>query len=89
MMTHERLIDRHLAQAYRRDVLGKPYQLPQMHHAMIPMIKERIAKIDALRLGASLASRDFVSYQNRRALVRLLEELEAQAKATGESPGTS
>lgn len=74
-------IDQYLRQAYRRDVLGKPYKMPAMHPKMMPEIKARIAKIDALRLGASLASRDFASYQHRKALVRLLAELEGPTES--------
>jgi hypothetical protein len=71
-------VDDYLAQSYRRDVLGTqnvavaPWPTPEM----IADVKARIVQIDALRLGATLASRDYVSYQNRRALIRLLAEWE-------------
>lgn len=39
-------------------------------------IKAEIARIDALKLGANLATRDFASYANRSELEKLLNELE-------------
>ena len=71
-------VDDYLAQSYRRDVLGtqNDVKTPERSAELIADVKARIAKIDGLRLGATLASRDYVSYQNRRALVRLLAELE-------------
>jgi hypothetical protein len=43
---------------------------------LIEEIKAEIARIDALRLGANLAQRDFASYQARRALAELLALVE-------------
>jgi hypothetical protein len=71
-------VDDYLAQSYRRDVLGTQLTVtaPEPTPETIAEVKARVAQIDGLRLGATLASRDYVSYQNRRALVRLLAELE-------------
>jgi hypothetical protein len=46
-------------------------------------IAAEIARIDSLRLGAHLANRDFVSYQNRRALMALLDRLKQQGQSDG------
>ena len=40
---------------------------------LIAEIKAEIARIDALKLGANLANRDFVAYQTDASLVALLE----------------
>jgi hypothetical protein len=76
-------VDRYLAQSYRHDILGESVriEMPAPDPKLISEVKARIAKIDALRLGASLVSRDSVSYQDRRALVALLARLEAQQEA--------
>jgi hypothetical protein len=81
------LLDRYLAQSYRRDVLGESVvvDMPAPDDKLIVEIEAEIARIDALHLGAHLASRDFASYQNRRAMFRLLTQLktarlEAQKK---------
>ena len=73
------VLDRYLAQAYRRDILGESgvVEMPAPDPQLIEDVKAEIARIDALRLGAHLVNRDFCSYQNRRALVDLLARLEA------------
>lgn len=70
----------YLVQAYRRDILGESVglKMPQPDPKLIEEIKTELARIDALRLGANLVNRDFASYQNKRALERLLTQLEAQ-----------
>jgi hypothetical protein len=68
-----------LAQAYRRDVLGESLEV-QMPDLDPELVDREIATIDALKLGAHLASRDFVSYQNRRALIALRDKLKAAQK---------
>lgn len=84
-------LDDYLAQTYRRDVLGKQVTVmtPAPDPKLIAEVKARIAKIDGLRLGATLAQRDYVSYQNRRALAQLLTQLErrrAQVQAEEDGP---
>lgn len=71
-------MDRYLTQSYRHDILGESVgvEIPMPDPELLAAVKREIARIDELRLGASLANRDFVAYQNRRALVRLLEQLE-------------
>jgi hypothetical protein len=49
---------------------------PHVGSDLIDEIKDEITRIDSLKLGANLATRDFVSYVNRSALVDLLETLE-------------
>lgn len=80
-----RHLDKYLAQVYRRDVLGKPtaVDMPEPDPKLMADIDAEIARIDALRLGAHLANRDFVSYQNRRALVALRDQLKAQEERRG------
>jgi hypothetical protein len=70
----------YLVQAYRRDVLGEAVavEMPVIDRKLMMEIAAEIARIDAMRLGAHLANRDFVSYQNRRALMVLLDRLKAQ-----------
>jgi hypothetical protein len=79
----DRLMDERLsnflAQAYRRDVLGESLEV-EMPDLDPDVIDREIAAIDALKLGAHLASRDFVSYQNRRVLVALRDRLKAAKK---------
>ena len=71
--------ERYLADCYRRDILGESVEvaMPAPDPKFIEEIEAEIARIDALRLGPNLASRDFVSYQNRRALEALLVRLRA------------
>jgi hypothetical protein len=78
-------LDQYLAQAYRRDILGESgvVEMPAPDPQLLASVKAEIARIDALRLGAHLVNRDFVSYQNRRALVKLLAQLEAQKPQEG------
>jgi hypothetical protein len=70
-------LDRYLTQAYRREVLGESVviEMPPPEDDLIAEIEAQIARVDSLRLGASLASRDFASYANRRALFGLLSAL--------------
>jgi hypothetical protein len=73
-------LDKYLTQVYRRDVIGKPtvVEMPEPDPKLMAEIEAEIARIDGLHLGAHLANRDFVSYQNRRALLRLRDQLKAQ-----------
>ena len=66
----------YLWQAYRHDVLHESVMVekPELTDEMRTEAKAEIARIDALRLGADLARRDFASYQHRRALKALLGE---------------
>jgi hypothetical protein len=77
-------LDRYLAESYRRDVMGESVKIetPAPDPSLIAEIEAEIARIDGLRLGANLANRDFVTYQNRRALMRLLMQLRTQRYAT-------
>lgn len=70
-------LSKFLAQTYRRDVLGESIEV-DMADLDLAEVEREIAAIDGLKLGAHLASRDFVSYQNRRALVALRDELKAR-----------
>jgi hypothetical protein len=85
-------LDRYLTQSYRREVLGESVivEMPSPEDKLIMEIEQEIARIDALQMGAHLASRDFAAYQNRRAMVRLLLQLRTE-KARREkdaAPGT-
>ncbi len=68
----------YLWQVYRRDILGESGKvvMPERTDELIAEAKAELARIDGLRLGASLVSRDFASYQARRALAGLLASLE-------------
>ena len=76
-------LDRYLTESYRRDVMGEPVKpaVPAVEPDLVREVEAEIARIDGLHLGASLASRDFVSYQNRRALMRLLVQMRANQNA--------
>ena len=83
-------LDHYLSDSYRRDVMGEPVKvtMPGPNAELIAEAEAEIARIDALRLGASLANRDFVSYQNRRALLRLLMQLRSPGPGLkGGAPG--
>ena len=75
-------LDRYLTQVYRRDMLHESgvVEMPEPTPELIRAIKAQMAEIDALArsLGANLVNRDFISYQNRRALAGLLAQLEAR-----------
>lgn len=73
-------IARYLNYSYRRDILGESVgvEMPAADPVLMQEVEAEIAQIDALRLGPHLANRDFVSYANRRALVRLLQQLKSQ-----------
>jgi hypothetical protein len=77
-------LNRYLTQCYQRDILRESVEIAPLAttEEQIAEIKAEIARIDALKLGSNLASRDFVSYQNRRVLVSLLAELEGEAAVT-------
>lgn len=55
--------------------------MPAADPQLIARIKKMLAGIDGMRLGANLAQRDFVAYQRRNALEKLLAQLEAQDAA--------
>ena len=84
-------LDRYLTDSYRQDILGESVEVgvPAPDPELIADVKARIARIDALRLGPNLASRDFVSYQHRQALVRLLAELQAEQARRKEAEDAS
>jgi hypothetical protein len=69
-------LSRFLVETYRRDVLGESIEV-DMSDLDLAEVEREIAAIDGLKLGAHLASRDFVSYQNRRALVAVRDKLKA------------
>lgn len=82
-------MSRYLTDAYRRDILGESLEVvvPEATPKLIEEVKAEIARIDALRLGANLARRDSVSYQNRRALEALLEKLKTQQSNASDQVG--
>jgi len=73
-------LDDYLTDSYRREVLGESVEVkvPKADPKLLAELEAGIARIDGLRLGAHLANRDFVSYHNRKAMVRLLATLKAQ-----------
>jgi hypothetical protein len=73
---------RYLAQVYRRDILGESVgvEMPQVDAGLLDEIKGEIKRIDDMRFGALLANRDFGLYQRRRALGRLLQQIEEYQK---------
>lgn len=78
-------LSRYLAQVYRRDVMGEsatPIEMPAVDRETLLDIQAEVARIDRLGLGAHLVNRDFVSYQNRRALMTLLDQVKAQQAIT-------
>lgn len=74
-------LKRYVAEYYRQHVLHESVKIAAVaaDPGTIDEIKAEIARIDALRLGANLAQRDFVSYQERRALEELLAALQLTA----------
>lgn len=81
MMRRE--LRRYLAQVYRRDILGESVgvEMPQIDPGLLAEIKGEIKRIDDMRFGALLANRDFGLYQRRRALGRLLQQIEKAQQA--------
>ena len=73
-------LDAYLIGSYRRDVMGESVKVETLapDPKLIAEIEAKIADIDALRLGAHLANRDFGKYQNRRALICLLAQLKVE-----------
>jgi len=73
-------LDTYLTQSYRREVLGDAVtvEMPPVSDKLIAEIEKEIGRIDGLNLGAHLANRDFVSYTNRRAMLRLLLKLKSE-----------
>ena len=71
-MDDRKRLDEYLGQAYRRDVLRESVEVV-MPEVSPELVDREIARIDALKLGAHLANRDFASYQHRRALLALKE----------------
>jgi hypothetical protein len=68
-------LKRFLSARYRRDILGESAVqiVPLVNEdGLVDEIRAEIARIDALRLGANLANRDFVAYQDRRVLSEVL-----------------
>jgi len=74
---NERLAD-YLWHYYRREVLGERVKVvpPELTPEVMADAKLALANIDSLHrtMGATLASRDFAAYQQRRALVELLKD---------------
>jgi hypothetical protein len=79
-MSSDEEVGHYLSDSYRRDILGESVEVrvPAADPRLITNIKIHLAWIDSLRLGANLAQRDFVTYQHKRALEKLLKQLEAQ-----------
>lgn len=79
-------LKRYLAGAYRRDVLRESVKVAAPRATslddLIAEIEAELARIDALKLGANLATRDFISYQNRRVLQKLLADLKQPKSGT-------
>lgn len=88
MTERDEEVGRYLSDSYRRDILGESVELkvPESHPKRIASIKAGLVWIDGLRLGANLAQRDFVLYQHRRALERLLRQLEANCAPDEQRP---
>jgi hypothetical protein len=82
-------LKRYLVDSYRRDILHESVDVvqPRTSEDLLAAVKAELARIDALKLGANLATRDFVSYQSKRALERLLEELEIKGKLAATESG--
>lgn len=81
-------LDRYLSQSYRHDILRESVrvEMPAANPKLLAEIKVELARINAIGLGANLPRRDFVAAQDRRALERLLRELEAQQQEAGDAP---
>ena len=65
--------------AYRRMVLGQNVQPDSVltdDAQFVAALKAELARINRLGLGANLASRDFASYQHKRAIEAALVKLE-------------
>jgi len=73
-------IGRYLTDVYRRDILGESLEVA-IPAVDVAEVKARIKEIDDLGLRDYLQQRDFVSFQNRRALVKLLARLEMRGAA--------
>ncbi len=70
--------------AYRRTVLGQrvePDSALQDDAQFEAALRAELARINAIGLGANLASRDFVSYQHKRAIEGALAELKRRKDA--------
>jgi hypothetical protein len=76
-MDDDRLSE-YLVRAYLRDVMGESTEIEMPGLEALADVEAQIKAIDRLGLGAHLANRDFVAYQNRRALVALRDQLRAQ-----------
>jgi hypothetical protein len=75
---------RYLTLSYRRTVLGqnvRPDSVLTDDVQFVAALKAELARINRLGLGANLASRDFASYQHKRALEAALAELETRQNA--------
>lgn len=68
----------YLLASYRKDVMHQSAKVETLMATpeQIAEAKAELAKINALGLGSSLAQRDFVSYQNKRALEKFLKDAE-------------
>jgi hypothetical protein len=88
MTTESPELDQYLSQSYRRDVLGESVKVetPVAEPRLIDTVKAELARIEGLRMGANLVNRNFVLAQHKRALERLLKELEANRAPDVEGP---
>jgi hypothetical protein len=70
-------LTKYLLASYRKDVLHQSVEATMpADPTVVAAAKAELARINALGLGASLAQRDFVSYQHKRAIEKFLREAE-------------
>ncbi len=75
-------LKRYLDLAYRRTVMGEDVEPDSVLTAEIEAaLKAELVRINRLGLGANLASRDFATYQHKRAIEAGLAELERRKNA--------
>jgi hypothetical protein len=82
-------VTEYLGDCYARDVLRKDAMPtmpddPEELAAFEAKLRERLDKINRIGIrGADLASRDFASYQQKRAILAALKSLEEKKNASG------
>ncbi len=79
-----RTLAQYLSLAYRRTVQGEavdPDSVLTDDAEVVAALKAELARINRIGLGASLASRDFASYQAKKAIEAALVELENRKNA--------
>ncbi len=77
-------VSRFLDLSYRRTVLGQAVQPDSVLSDDVQFkaaLQAELSRIGRLGLGANLASRDFASYQHKRAIEAALLELERRKNA--------